>query len=280
MVVNPPSGPPRERAPLDLATVAAIGLLAAILNVVQHETTHALACPLVGGELRALSALYVMCASPDLAAAKIVDGVAPAVDLALALALWAWLRRGGPRTDPARLFVYLVMLMSWLAGSGYLMVSGIAGIGDVATVMTGWSPAWAWRAGAALLGSVLFLGGVWAALRLLGRTLGGLEGDGPERSRRAQRIGISAYGAALAATLAAAAVSPLGASSLPSVAGMAAVVFGYSPLLWMGLWFADDTFPKPVAPTLTIGRDHRWWVAAGVAFAAFVGLLGPTLTFA
>ena len=265
---------------LDTATVAAIALVAAVVNVVQHEATHAVACPLVGGQLQALSALYVMCASPDLAAAKIVDGVAPAVDMLLAAALWTWLRRGGPRSAPVRLLTYLVMLMSWLAGSGYLMVSGITGIGDVATVLQGWSPAWAWRTAAAALGSALFLGGVWASLRVLGRVLGGPEGNGPARAGAAQHLGLIAYVAALAATLAAAVASPLGVGSLPSVAGMAAVVFGYSPLLWMGLWFADGAFAKPAAPSLTIARDPRWWAAAVAVLATFAGVLGRTLTFA
>lgn len=265
---------------LDTATVAAIALVAAVVNVVQHEATHAVACPLVGGELQAFSALYVICASPDLAAAKIVDGVAPAVDMLLAAALWTWLRRGGPRSMPFRLLTYLVMLMSWLAGSGYLMVSGIAGIGDIATVLQGWSPAWAWRAGVTVLGSALFLGGVWASLHILGRVLGGRDDDGPARAGRAQRLGLTAYAAALAATLAAAAASPLGIGSLPSVAGMAAVVFGYSPLLWMGLWFADGAFAKPAAPALSIARDPRWWAAAAIVVIAFAGVLGRTLTFA
>ena len=82
-----PSTQPRTR--LDTATVVAIALVAAVINVVQHEGTHALACPLVGGQLEAYSALYVSCASPDLTAAKVVDGAAPAVDMLLAAALWA-----------------------------------------------------------------------------------------------------------------------------------------------------------------------------------------------
>lgn len=272
---------PTVRGPrLEWATVAAIAVVAAIFNVVQHEGTHALACPLVGGQLQEFSALYVLCASPDVVASKIVDGAAPAADMLLAVALWTWLRRGGPRSSALRLATYLVMLMSWLAGSGYFMVSGIAGIGDIATVVQGWSPAWAWRAGATALGTVLFLGGVWASLRVLGRVLGGPEGDEQERVGLAQRLGPTAYAAALVATVAAAAASPLGIGSLPSVAGIAAVVFGYSPLLWMGFWFADGAFAKPAAPALSIGRDPRWWAGAAIALIAFVAVLGRTLTFA
>lgn len=135
-----------RRPRLDPATVAAIAIVAAVANVVQHEGTHALACPLVGGQVQAFSALCVDGSAPALAAAKLVDEVAPAVDLLLAIVLWTWLRRGGPRSSALRLVVYLVMLTRWFAGSGYFMVSGIAGIGDVATVRQGWSPAWAWRA--------------------------------------------------------------------------------------------------------------------------------------
>lgn len=270
-------GPTRPR--LDGATVFAIATVAAIANVVQHEATHALACPLVGGEVQAFSALYVGCAAPDVAAGKVVAGAAPAVDLVLAAVLWAWLRRGGPRSGPARFLAYGVMVMSALAGTGYFMVSGIAGIGDVAVVLEGATPAWAWRAGATVLGSALFLGAVWAALRVLGRVLGGVENDAPARVRDAQRIGFTTYAAAVAATLAAAAISPLGLGSLPSVAGLAAVVFGYSPLLWMGAWFSVDGFPKPVAPALAIERDGRWWAAAIVALVLFVGVLGRTVDF-
>ena len=273
---------PTVRGPgLEWATVTAIAVVAAIFNVVQHEGTHALTCPLVGGQLQEFSALYVLCASPDAVSSKIVDGAAPATDMLLAIALWTWLRRGGPRSSALRLFAYLVMLMSWLAGSGYFMVSGIAGIGDIAAVMQGWTPAWAWRVGATALGTLLFMGGVWAALRVLGRVLGGPDGDdGQKRVRLAQRLGPTAYAAALVATVAAAATSPLGIGSLPSVAGIAAVAFGYSPLLWMGFWFADGAFAKPTAPTLTIGRDPRWWAGAAIALIAFVAVLGRTLTFA
>ncbi|QRN79692.1 MAG: hypothetical protein JK586_15960 [Nocardiopsis sp. BM-2018] len=56
--------PSSLRPTLDLPTVAAIALVAAIVSVVQHEGTHALACLLVGGDLLELSALYVLCAAP------------------------------------------------------------------------------------------------------------------------------------------------------------------------------------------------------------------------
>ena len=270
---------PAPTARLDGTTVAAIAVVAAVGRVTVHEGAHALACPVAGGRLQAFSALYVDCAAPDLAAAKLVDGIAPALDLLVAVALWAWLSRGGPSASPARLLAYLFMVMSWLAGAGYLMVSGIAGIGDVATVLQGWSPPWAWRAGAAVLGSVLFLGGVWMALHVVGPVLGGAAGDDRVRAGLAQQIGVLAYAAALVATLAAAVVSPLGIGSLPSVAGLLAVAFGYSPLLWMGLWFADASFAKPAAPALTIARDPRWWAAAVLVLVGFVGVLRRTLTF-
>lgn len=77
---------------LDTATVAAIATVAAVVNVEQHEATHALTCPLVGGRLEAFSALYVVCASPDLAAAKLVAGIG---DVALVLVGWASRKLGG-----------------------------------------------------------------------------------------------------------------------------------------------------------------------------------------
>ena len=46
----------RLRATVHLPTVIALGALVMSLDVALHEATHAVACPLVGGDLRSYTA--------------------------------------------------------------------------------------------------------------------------------------------------------------------------------------------------------------------------------
>lgn len=64
-------------------------------------------------------------------------------------------------------------------------------------------------------------------------------------------------------------------SGIAGFGDIAVVIDGWTPA-WA--WRTGDAFAKPDAPA-GIGRDPRWWVAALVCAAAFVGVLGPTITF-
>jgi hypothetical protein len=143
------------------------------LNVGAHEAVHAVTCVLVGGELLELAALYARCQTHALVQAKIVDGAAPLFNLLVGTLIWLVLPRV-PRSRPhLNLFLWLLMVMNWLYGAPYLMVSGVANLGDFATVIRGYEPHGLWRVGLTLAGSALFMGAVWLSLRRLGQFVGG-----------------------------------------------------------------------------------------------------------
>jgi hypothetical protein len=263
-----------HRPVVDAATVVAIAAVAISLNVAAHEGVHALTCLAVGGRLLEYSALYVSCTAPSPLLERLVDGSAPLYNLLAGALLWLALRRRSARATGRHFFLWLLMLMNGLYGAGYWMFSGIADVGDMATVIHGWEPGGLWRALMTVAGSALFLGVVWLALRALGRMVGG---DADERIGRAGRLGRLSYATAVAVVLLAGCFSPPGPLSLPVTAGLAAAGGGLSPLLWMMQWFRAAYFPKLPLPPLEIPRTWRWLAAAVVVTGLYVGVLGRTL---
>ncbi len=156
------------------------------------------------------------------------------------------------------------------------MFSGFANIGDWATVISGWQPAWAWRGGMALLGSVTFMGFVWFSLRELGKIIGGTE---PELYGRAVKLGVISYLTAVAVVVVLGFFHPLGFLSLPVTAGLAAALGAMSPLLWMMFWFRAPIFNKTGGSSLIITRSWLAIVVAVIWLAIYIGIFGQTVHF-
>lgn len=261
---------------VDWLTVIALAAIAYSLTIFLHEGTHVVTCPIVGQPVLEFNALFVDCGEGAGAPAKIVAGSAPIINLILGFLALIFLRRSLGKASEWRWFLWLFMLMNFLTGAGYFMFSGIANIGDLAVVIDGWQPAWAWRTGMALIGSVGYMGLVWLALRELGRIIGGEE---PELYKRAIKLGILSYLAAIGVVLLAGAFNPYGWTSLPVTAGLAAAVGGMSPLIWMMFWFQAKMFVKSAGPALAMERN---WALIGLAviFVLFYTVvLGQTLYF-
>lgn len=272
-----PAAPPVEPAPA-LPTVLAVALVACGLAISLHEATHAATCVLTGGQLRELSALHASCTSAAAAQARAVSASASLLNLALGGALLLLPARAGGRGASA-LFLWLWAAMNALNGAGYWLFSGVAGVGDWAQVIAGLRPAWAWRLGMVLLGAAAYGAVVRLALVRLGALLGGPALAPAERVERGRRLGRLAYAASAGLVAFAGLFHPSGFVSAPVLAGLAAVLGGFSPLLWMMEWFGSPRFPKPDAPALALPR-HPGWLAAGMTTALLYGVvLGRALRF-
>lgn len=261
---------------VDWLTIVAIAAIAISLTVALHEGVHALACVAVDGRLQAYSALAVSCDAQTILQEKIVAGSAPFYNLLVGIGLWIVVRRFQKLPSETWYFLWLLMLMNLLYGSGYFMFSGIAGVGDIAVVIHGWEPGWMWRTLATLVGSLMFMFCVWLALKELGKMIGG---DPSGQIGRANKLSIIAYVTSLLVVLIAGLSNPLGILSLPVTAGLLAVLGGLSPLLWMMQWFQAKMFTKRDKQPLEIHRKWQWIGAAVVVVFLYTFVLGRTLYF-
>ncbi len=259
------------RRAVHMPTVAALAAIAISVNVAMHEGTHALACVAVGGELSEYTALYVSCDVETMAERRVVAGSAPFVNVLVGLGLFAALKRMRDVAGAPWYLVWLLMLMSLLYGSGYLLFSGVSGIGDMAVVTEGLEPAWLVRAIMVVAGAALFLSFVRLALGEMGGRIGGEPG---ERETRAFRMALVSYVTSLVVVAAAGLTSSAGFTSAPSLAGIAAVAGGLSPLLWMMEWLRSDRIRKPPGEPLAVTRSCGWTAAGAAVALLYVLVLG------
>ena len=266
----------RPRPKLDWLMVVSIAAIAISLNVAFHEGVHALACVLLGSELQEYSALHVSCGEASVWQSRVVAGSASIANLLLGSICWLLLPRVKNEASGMQVFGWLFMLMNWLYGAGYWMLSGAFNIGDWANVIDGLEPHWLWRAVMLVVGSGLFIFFIWLALRALGRIIGGAD---KEQIGRATRLGVLSYLTSGLVILAAGLFNPYGILGLPAVAGLGAVLGALSPLLWMMQWFKARNFVKKSGPALEIARNWKLVALAGVTVFLYAFVLGRTLYF-
>lgn len=257
-------------------TLIAVSSLAYILAVALHEHGgHAAACVLLGGHPAEMGAFYVRCDYTGLSAldVRLVALAGPIVSLIQGLVCFAIL--GKTRGPATRYCTWLLGTIGLMGAAGYLLFSGVSGIGDLGTgvdgALFGASPAWLWRI-------VLTVAGVLAYLCVVYLSLGRLEpflrGEGPARLRPPRRAALISYFVGAATYLIIGAFNPYGwqivlTSALPSSLG------GTSGLLWMfQLAKRQRTATGP-----GIGFPRRWsWITAGVlATVAYALVFARTL---
>jgi hypothetical protein len=261
---------------IDWLTIVAIAAIAISFNVAFHEGVHALACLAVGGRLQAYSALYADCDHSTVLQGRIVAGSAPTFNLIAGTLLWIVLRSLRKPTPETWLFLWLFMLMNWLYGAGYFILSGVANIGDWAVVIEGWKASWLWRVLMTTVGLLLFILFVRLAFQELGRMIGGEAG---EQILRAKKICTLCYTASFVVVLMAGFFCPYGLLGLPVWAGLIAVLGTLSPLMWMMRWFHTKYFVKPPREPLEIHRKWQWIVASAIVVFMYTFILGRTLYF-
>ena len=267
-----------KKLSVDLLTVLGIALLVASIHVTKHEAVHALTCLVTDGTVLEFSAQHVECAAPSVAASKWVSASSAIVDVLIALGLYRWLQKPREMQAATKFALWLFMFVSLTGGVGYLAFSGVLGVGDYANVIAGWEPEWLWRTLMSIVGLLLFLFSVWAALKLVGQFIGG--NDKKEQIGRLQRIGLTAYVGSIITAVAAGFFNEYGITGLPAVAGIFAAIGAGSPLAWMAQWFQADMFEKRSSTTnLTFGRNWTYIIVGLVALLIYAMVLGPGLKF-
>jgi hypothetical protein len=186
---------------------------------------------------------------------------------------WLLLRRQEGLTA-RRYFLWLLMTLNLLQGTGYWLFSGVANMGDWAHLVADREPLWLHRAILAILGG----SGYWGAIVLGLRTLNPLLGDGPERLQRARTLCLIPYLAGGVLYVAAGALNPV-SPLLVLISAAAASFGGVSALAWMTELLRTPAYPAASGVPLAIHRSVGWIALGATTALVFVALLGPGLQF-
>ena len=263
------------RPPDHMLTVIAIGIVAYIAAIQSHEVLgHGIVALLCGARTLTLSTIAL---STDIDN-RVIPAAGPAVNfIAAALASLFGLRitSGAVRSPSVAYFVLLFFAFNLLLATGYFLFGGLTGAGDLAAVVHGWNPAWAWRVALGVIG----LAGYYVSIRLVSislvrfRTLYG--GD----AHRISRLMLIPYLAAAALAALGALRSPVGISILWMYA-LPSTLLGNIGLL-IGSHIAADSPPAtaltalPIAP---VPRSLPWLIISAILAGVFILLIGPGVT--
>jgi hypothetical protein len=262
----------------DFLTVIAVSMLAYTLAVLLHEHLgHALTCVLLGGHPSELGAYYVVCqyASMSDLGIRLVALAGPFISLvtgALALLLLNHIPHGFTHF---RYAAWLFGTISLMTAAGYLLFSGVTGLGDFGTSRDGAlylaQPEWLWRFALAVLGAASYALVIYLSLRKMDSLIGGA---GLERVAHAQKLALTSY---LTGTVMAVLIGLLNPQGIFIVLASAAAstLGGTSGLAWM-MQLLDR---KKVGSDAPLRLERSWaWVAAGlIVTCLYAAILGPTL---
>ena len=264
--------------PTDALTVIAVSALAFIVSNVLHEGLgHGGTCLLVGGKPLSLTAVYFGNDSVGLSdlQLRLIAAGGPLVNLFTGLVGLIALRNMKGVPGPGRYFFWLLATLGLFMATGYLLFSGVGGIGDLAIVTKGLQPVWLWRVLLALAGAALYFLSAIVAVAEFGRIAGA---PGDARVARASRIALVSYLTGAVVICAAGILNPQGfifvlISAAPSTLG------GASGLLWMMRLLRSPRFSQPDSAELAMPRSWGWIVASALVLVAYVVVLGPGIRF-
>jgi hypothetical protein len=262
----------REATKPDLLTIAAITVAATVIADIIHEGLgHGGMCVATGGRPLVLSTVHFDCSADT----RLGAAGGTLANLIFGALFWV-AARAVKRSASWRYFFWLLMTFNLLSAGGYFLFSGIANIGDLAAVVAGWRPAWAWRVGlAALRVATYFFVFVPLSLRELRPFLGK---DAKIRVRRARQLTVTPYLTAGVLACVAGVLNPVG-PLLILISAAAASFGGNSGLAWMwnllhGPRIYSSEFQMP-----EIERSRGWIIAAVVVAIGFIAGLGPGVKF-
>lgn len=257
---------------LDLATIIAISAMAyALANIVHEGIGHGGACLLLGARPTMFNAIFFN--YDETTASDLVQrGISAAGSVAnviIGLPLIAWLGKRDRLSPHWRYFLWLFAAVNLLTAFGYLLYSGIGGIGDWSRVIAGAQPVIVYRLAMSAAGAWLYF---VVAPRLLMPALDLFLGRDPEgRVARARRLSLVPYLAGGCAMIAAGLLNPLGMKIV--LISAAAASFGGTSLL---AWYPAipraplDTTDAPI----DLPRSLAWIVASAIVMAFFIFVLG------
>ncbi len=262
----------------DFLTLIAISAFSFMLATAIHEHAgHALACLAMGGRLTELGAFYADCAIDSVTDAgyRFVALAGPLVSLAAGILFFSVFNMTSKRNAPLKFFLWHLATVNLMTAAGYMLFSGIAGIGDLGITESGVfyqrEPEWLYRVSLTLLGLIAYYIVIRISIAKMDTFIGG---EGVERVRRAQTLSLISYlsGGVIAVLIGL--LNPYGLF-IVLAASVASSMGGTSGLAWM-MQLLDR---KKVAGDEAFVLERSWaWIALSVIFVGLYAIFfGPTI---
>lgn len=272
---SPVSGAPRSE--LNLWTIGSIAVVAYCLANVLHEGLgHGGACLLMGGQPKSLNAIFFEYDQNTVSAfgRRIIAAGGSVINLLTGGIAFAALRFGRPRADALRYFLWLFSSVSLLMAFGYLLFSGVLGLGDWSIVFDRLAPSTVVRGGLILVGGFLYC---WAAPQLLIPGLKNFLDRSQPLEPQVRRLARLPYFVGGITFIVAGLLNPYG-YQLVLMSAVAASFGATSLLAWCKVPEGDPA-PSPRNEPVTLNRHPGWIVAAALTLVIFVGILGHGIFF-
>lgn len=255
-------------------TIGAIAILAYCLANILHEGLgHGGACLLMGVHAKVLNAIFLEWDSSSVPAfaRRIVAAGGGVINLLtgmIALAIVRWAR---PRADTLQYFLWLFATVSLLMAFGYLLFSGVSGIGDWIMVFGGLAPKAVVRIGLTLVGAILYF---MVTPRLVVPPFRAFLNSSHAQEPQIRRLLRFPYVVGGITFLAAGSLNPHGLNLL-MISAASAGFGGTSFLVWCKIPQREGLSTQSAETALML-RAHAGWIAAGaVMLIVFIGILGP-----
>lgn len=263
---------------IDYFTLIAISMLAYVITTMLHEYVgHAATCVLLGGSVKELNAFYIDCNYGTISSISIrlIALAGPLISLISGLIGFGLLRKLTQLSSNAKYFLWLLSTIGLMTAAGYLLFSGIIGIGDFGITRDGVlfqiTPEWFWRGAIIILGLVGYIGVIIYSLRLFDAMLGG---ETKKRIQRAQTLALVSYISGAVMAILIGFLNPNG-MTIVLISAAASTLGGTSALAWMMQCLKRDK--NTTLPLLSIQRNWYWICASLFVIIIYAMVFGPSL---
>jgi len=258
---------------IGLLTVGAIAVIAYLLSAFVHEAVgHGLTAYLLGAKVVQITNAYVETDHSGLSAwaVRAVSAGGCMANFIFGSIFLVWLRKMRGGSAHLRYFLWLLGIINFFKGSGYMLALSFASFGDWHNFLQGLEPKLPWQIVLTLVGLTVHLATFFYALRTIDEFLGQTA-----RRKRALALTLTPYLIGGAVNSLAAAVGPGGSDAILFSAALA--TFGGT---WLLVWIPTAVGlprPKTSANPLTITRNIGWILLGLAGLGVYFLVLGPGL---
>jgi hypothetical protein len=256
----------------DLLTICSLAIMATVITDVIHEGLgHGGMCVATGGHPLELSTVHFECSVET----RWVAAGGTIANLMFGALFWS-LSRAVKHSARWRYFFWLLMTFNLFDAGGYFLFSGIGNIGDWASVVAGWQPAWIWRVALISLGAITYF--VIFVPLCLRELLPFIGSEAQTRVRRARLLTLTPYLICGILSCVAGTLNPVG-PVLILISAAAASFGGKSGLAWMWTLLQGTRIPSSDLQMAGLERSRGWIFAALLLGVLFIAGLGPGIKF-